>query len=50
MVLAMVHKKGLWDGIWQRAVGPDLDEAAAAAAADDDDCWEDREEEDVSDS
>lgn len=22
MVLAMVHKKGLWDGVWQQADGP----------------------------
>lgn len=35
MVLAMVHKKGLWEGIWQRARGQTFDEA---------DCWEDREE------
>lgn len=35
MVLAMVHKKGLWEGIWQRAGGPISDEA---------DCSEDREE------
>ena len=35
MVLAMVHKMGLWEGIWQRAGGSIFDEA---------DCWKDREE------
>lgn len=42
MVLAMVHKKGLWEGIWQRAGGAsvmDGDETEAGS-------WENREEED----
>ncbi len=26
MVLAMAHKKGLWEGIWRRLVGEELDE------------------------
>ena len=33
MVLAMVHKKGLWEGMWNRVAGDDLDE----------DMWEDEE-------
>lgn len=47
MVLAMVHKKALWDGIWQRAGGPVLDDTAAPAGAPAGagDCWGDRAEE-----
>ena len=29
MVLAMVHKKGLWEGIWQRARGQMYDDEAS---------------------
>lgn len=40
MVLAMVHKKGLWEGIWQRAGEPIFYEA---------DCREDKEEDAILD-
>lgn len=41
MVLAMVHKKGLWEGIWERARGQTYDETIGCEDREETACLED---------